>query len=402
MPFKLITLLFVLTHSIVAFSQESKKYYYLINHDSSESQLVLKGRILDQDHQGIPFVNIGIRGTLHGTAADDEGYFILKLPQNLENEMVTISCVGFQSLTLPVTELQRKYQFVLDDDISQLMDIEIMSERITARDVIKEVIKRIPENYLQEPYTQFKHFKIKLKGRDSDFVLYEKISEEYDEDGYKSTPMYGLGKIESFGIIHQARIGRMDSTGKASEFKNVSTDIPTHTAWADAVNIRFNNFLSRSKQSKYDFQFNERGINSPDTIYIDFKIDNPNHRNTTALNPLKFSGSMLIDAKTYAVLEIHSLATLDKEKMQRSKTYKSYVNNELVWWEREIVKYKKIDGQYYFSSFQRLSNWDLDSNGYVEVIGLGIKKGIREGESNKRSLTEYELEKWNALISSTQ
>lgn len=406
MPIKITILLVFLAQSFLVHSQGNKSgsntYNYLIEPGKAEGLLTLKGRVLDQSKQGVPFVNIGIRGTLHGTAADDEGYFILKLPQNLENEVVTISCVGFQSMALPVTELKQKYQFVLDDDISQLAEIEVKSERISARDVIKEVIKRIPQNYSQQPFTQFKHYRQKVQGRDGEFFLYEKITEEYDDDGYESTPMHGLKKRESFRIVHLARIGRIDSAGKVSDYKNASIDIPTPTAWADVVNSRFNNFLSKSKQRKYDFQFNERGLLNSDTIFIDFNIDNPGHRSTTVIGPIKFSGTILIDASNYAVLEVHSNAVIDKEKVWRSQKKPRY-ETESVWWEKEIVKYKRIEGHHFLSSIIRRSNYDLDTKGFIEIEGLNVKVGEREAQgSSFKPIQEYDLEKWKDLIQSDQ
>ena len=143
---------------------------------------------------------------------------------------------------------------------------------------------------------------------------------------------------------------------------------------------------------------------SKDTIFIDFSIDKPSHRATTAIDAIKFSGTILIDAYSYAVLEVHTTAVLDKEKMLSAKVYRPYANNEEVWWEKEIVKYKKNDGQYFFSSLQRLSNWDLNKKGYIEVIGLGITIGDREIDKNYRWVLQgaYDPEKWNSLIQSNQ
>ncbi|WP_420576504.1 carboxypeptidase-like regulatory domain-containing protein [Ekhidna sp.] len=409
MPIKITILLVFLAQSFLVHSQGNKSgsntYNYLIEPGKAEGLLTLKGRVLDQSKQGVPFVNIGIRGTLYGTAADNQGYFTLILPSSLDDQIVTISCVGFQSMTLPVTELKKKYQFVLNDDISQLADIEVKSERITARDVIKGVIRRIPDNYSQEPYTQMKLYRQKVKIENGGLYIVEKIEEEYDDNGYESSGMYSLRKNESFRLIHQCRIGKLDTTtGKVSWYRNYKRDFPTHTAWSDAVNVRFNNFLSNSKYKKYDFQFNERGLTSKDTIYIDFSINNPGHRSTTALDPLKFSGSILVDANTYAVLEVQTLAVLDKVNMLKAKTYRSYKDNsEPVWWEKEIVKYKKVEEYYFLGSFQRLSNWDQNADGFIEIIGLNVSSGEREKqESSRNPQEEYNPKKWETFIQSNQ
>ncbi len=384
-------------------ASEIEAYNYLIVKNKDAEVVSLKGRILDQNEQGIPFANIGIRGTLFGTAADEDGYFQFNLPKSSIKDSVTISCVGYQSMEVSAEKLKSTYQFMLSEDIANLSAIEIESERITALDVMRKVIKRIPDNYFQEAYTQRKVQRMKaiVKG---EYCFVEKVHDDYDDTGYKATAMYGLGKVKSFSTVHQCRIGKLDTlTGKVYSYEHYPRVWATHTGWSDVVDASNNNFLSKSKHSKYDFQFNERGLYSADTIFIDFNIDRPSHRNTTSLEPLKFSGTILINAHDYAVLEVHTTNVLDKEKLLSSKVYKPYRGNtEKIWYSKEIVRYKKIDGYYFFSSLQRLSNWDLDTNGFVEIIGLDILKGEREKQDFQLVPKEaYDTVKWEKLATET-
>ena len=56
----------------------------------------IKGKVVDENNQPIPYVNIWVKGQDIGTTSDEKGYFILQ--QNQETELI-ISCVGFDSYT---------------------------------------------------------------------------------------------------------------------------------------------------------------------------------------------------------------------------------------------------------------------------------------------------------------
>ncbi len=374
-----------------------KTYNYVIPSQSSQTSVV-QGQVVDSEGRGIPFANIGIRRTFYGAAADLDGYFTLRIPEEIKHDSITISCVGFQSLILSLDEMKNNKYFVLDDDISDLGQIEVQSERISPLDVIKEVIDRIPTNYCQDAYTQIKLYRKKSSYK-GEYYIQEKIEEEYDEDGYQPSSMHGLGKRESYRIVLMGRIAKLDSTtNEAIKFVNDGSTFPTATAWSDAVNSRKNNFLSMSKHKKYNFQFNKESLKSADTIYIDFSIDKPSHRSTTAIGPVKFFGTIVINTDDYSVLEVHSTAVLDKDKHWKAKTFPAY-KTEAVWWEKEIVKYQKIDNQYFFESLQRVSNYDIDKSGFIEILGSEISRGTKEPrESSHRPTEEYTIKKWNSLL----
>jgi len=303
--------------------------------------------------------------------------------------------VGFITKRVAIIDLGKEIYFVLEDYIEDLNSVIIESERVTAEEVIKTVIQKIPENYTQEPYTQYKLYKIRPK-KEGQFQHLEKIEEEYDENGYTASPMHGLGKRESFHITKQARKGKLDhDTNEIVEFTNIS-GFSTPTAWSDVVNSRNNNFLSKSKYKKYDFQFNEKSVLNEDTIHIDFEIMNPSHQSTTAIGPIKFYGTLIIDANSYAVLEVQSTAIVNKKKYWKSKNNLAYESEE-VWLAKEILKYKRVGMKYYFSSLLRDTNYD--QRGLIEVKGLRIIEGKRvPQESAFRAVEPYNLSDWEKLL----
>jgi len=63
------------------------------------------GRILSSlDNKGIPWVNIGITGKNIGTVTDEDGNFILNVPEEFKDDSVMISAIGYVAKTVHVHE----------------------------------------------------------------------------------------------------------------------------------------------------------------------------------------------------------------------------------------------------------------------------------------------------------
>lgn len=62
------------------------------------------------EDMGLGFVNIGIYKKNLGTISDMNGYFGLVVPDSLRNDTLTFSCVGYETLRLPVKSLTHDFQ----------------------------------------------------------------------------------------------------------------------------------------------------------------------------------------------------------------------------------------------------------------------------------------------------
>lgn len=68
----------------------------------------LSGLVLSKDEQAISYVNIGIKNKKIGVLTDQNGHFEIKIPDSLQHEMLTFSCVGFETKSLNIYDLKKE------------------------------------------------------------------------------------------------------------------------------------------------------------------------------------------------------------------------------------------------------------------------------------------------------
>ena len=100
-------------------------------------QAFLMGKVQQTDNQAIPFVNIGIKGKNLGTTSDLEGNFKFALNSTIMNDTLTFSCVGFQSVLLPISSLQpdKVNVIVLSEKIKELNEVVVTTKKMRIKKV---------------------------------------------------------------------------------------------------------------------------------------------------------------------------------------------------------------------------------------------------------------------------
>ena len=74
-----------------------------------DGKIVLKGVVQDaRTNEPIPFVNIGLLGTVAGVASDVDGRFELVIPDRYATHVLRLSAIGYASKDIKVYEIQNK------------------------------------------------------------------------------------------------------------------------------------------------------------------------------------------------------------------------------------------------------------------------------------------------------
>lgn len=97
----------------------------------SFSQTKISGSVVDDNSQPIPGANIIVSGTSTGTVTDFDGNFTLNYNQNPPFS-VKASSIGFQTVTLAVTSVNQKLNFILNEGTS-LDEVVISASRTPER-----------------------------------------------------------------------------------------------------------------------------------------------------------------------------------------------------------------------------------------------------------------------------
>ncbi|PHN04057.1 carboxypeptidase-like regulatory domain-containing protein [Flavilitoribacter nigricans] len=109
--------------------------FFIISSPSVSGQCLVRGIVQEAEGKNpIPFVNIGIPDATIGTVSDEDGKFILKVPDSLA--VVRFSAVGFQTLSVSVQDLLRQPVIYLKAGAINIPVVEITATRLGEDEVL--------------------------------------------------------------------------------------------------------------------------------------------------------------------------------------------------------------------------------------------------------------------------
>ena len=145
------------------------------------SQLTLKGKVVDEFDNPLPYVNVVMKNTIYGTTTDDDGRFFLKTKKY--RGTVEVSFLGFQTQTFSVSEKTRFLNIVLKEESNQLDEVVVVTrpkKRLKKKEnpayrILQEIWKRKRKNGLDlVDYYQFKkHKAIEIGINNLDTAIFE-------------------------------------------------------------------------------------------------------------------------------------------------------------------------------------------------------------------------------------
>src|SRR5690606_33380321 len=93
------------------------------------AQHTITGSVADAEtREPLPFTNITVQGTTHGTTTDERGRFTLKLPEDASRQgNLIISFVGYRTDTVKFSPGRSNYTFQLRPDAAALKEVVVIS-----------------------------------------------------------------------------------------------------------------------------------------------------------------------------------------------------------------------------------------------------------------------------------
>ena len=96
----------------------------------AQGQKQIKGKVVSEEGEPLPFVNIGIINTHVGTISELNGDFELTIPAEHRFNSVTISCVGFLKQVIDISSsIGKPLTIVLKEDVAQLEAVVVNERR---------------------------------------------------------------------------------------------------------------------------------------------------------------------------------------------------------------------------------------------------------------------------------
>jgi hypothetical protein len=112
-----------------------------------QGQSLLTGQVLDDStDQPLAYVRLSLTQAQRGTLSNEEGYFRLQLPANLEGDTLEVFVLGYAPQYLAISQLPaRQLELRLTPRALELSAVTILSE--TPQGLLQRAIAQIPANY---------------------------------------------------------------------------------------------------------------------------------------------------------------------------------------------------------------------------------------------------------------
>ena len=291
--------IFTLILSISLFAQEGKTVVKTI-----------KGKVINADtNEPISYTNIGIEGTLHGTASNAEGDFELKIPHEFVSKNIYFSAVGFKNLIFPVKTLfEKEFNAVkLKSQSYDIDDVDIAAQNKVLIRILRMAFEHIAYNFIRGPYNLIAQYNNeKTVGNTTTKQSAEVLI--FDKNGY-SNP----SKKDAFQSLKYS-IKAEDSENDYS-FSTGTTNIDEllELDWARSATSVLNPDLTGGFSLKL---MSEPKLNGQEFWVISFSQDNITFASSGDFYANAFKGEITINKEDYSVLKIEGKTESPKNNRQ--------------------------------------------------------------------------------------
>jgi len=247
---------------------------------------LLKGRVVDKrSNKALPYATIALSETSLGSITNQQGEFSFKVPLNLPDPMMVISYMGYKSVVLPVT-------YPIEEDLNIEMEKELVPlQEVIIRFVdpvklIREAIRRIPGNYLDEHSTMTAFYRESVKRNEHCMVYSEAVLD------VAKAPYTSISSSDHISIVKRRKI--TDVTAEDTVLIKLRSGISTSLS-LDVIKNR-PDFLEDDFQSRYNLEFSDMMTYGDRLVYV------ISFQQKKEIPDLLFKGKIYLDQETLAVL----------------------------------------------------------------------------------------------------
>lgn len=171
---------------------------------------MIMGKVVDRENgEHLVFVNIGIEGTMLGTASNYRGEFVLSVPVEYIDNKIYFSAIGYRNLSVPVSRfLNNQVNTVYMNPLSYgIEDVEVSTQSKVLYRIIRDASTSVSENYLDRPHNYLLLYGSGItvnqktnKKRDATVLMYDENGYGRTEDAYSSRKYRFLNVQRNFDV----------------------------------------------------------------------------------------------------------------------------------------------------------------------------------------------------------
>ena len=381
-----------------------KHFYWLLllSCFSFYGQIAIQGKIIDAATlEPLPYVNVFSLEVRQGVYTNEDGIFRFEIMPGLKE--VTISCLGYKTLVVPVGTFQNGEKVIPLELDEYLLDEVILTSK-PLHEIMLELIdnskQRLAQNVKLDTY--FREFLI-INNQYSKFC--DGLVDYYIKPKRKD-------KVESYVIVNQSRAFELTAADKIeSNGKMDMSALNSLSNFKNKANDFFNldiieNYLTKAKDSKkYDFEIRTQ-VGSNGRIFEKIIIKPLN-----TVEQQLIEGEIVYDAKDRVILDVdlktaasHSqYAELRSMLLFKFKIYDLQLKMSfLKEGDKYIPNYKKEIFDFYVKFGKQINDRfkvvnDLLVNHYYDFnINIPEEENLYQKKSIYENGMNYTSEYWNS------
>ena len=299
-----------------------------------DSVYTLRGRVLGSDSRE-PLVNAGVtlENTNVASITNQDGYFTIRIRAAAKNSQLLIRHLGYENRQIPVVTLINapNNHILMTPSSIRLQEVEVVSG--DGAELMREALRRIPENYASEPNMMVAFYRESIKKGSNYISLVEAVLDIY-KASYRS---FSNDQAKIY-------IGRK------------ATDI----AARDTILLKFQGGISDALfvdiAKNPEVVFGNEGEEYIFNIEGMININNKPHYNIAfiphgAVKDILFRGNVYLDAQSLAFARMEFSMNVEKRKDAAAIFIKRKPSKMRVEVERAkyIVNYLEKNGKWYFN-----------------------------------------------------
>ncbi len=270
----------------------------------------IRGKVINTSTNApISYTNIGLVGTLHGTASDSAGNFELKIPQDLVSKDIYFSAVGFTNRQFPVKSLFDKEFSVIKIEPQSygIEDVDVAAQNMVLIRILRMASENTPYNFVQGPYNLIGIYSNEKTVGDSTIKQNAELL-IYDQTGYSNPSKKDAFQSLKYSIDTEKFDGDYRfSTGTTNIDEMLEFD------WVRSASSVLNPAITTKFSLKLK---DEPTINGKDYWTISFKQTNPTLSGSGDFYATSFKGEITINKNDYSVLNIEGEVESTKNNRQ--------------------------------------------------------------------------------------
>ncbi len=317
----------------------------------------------------LEFATLSVSNTNISSVSNLDGQFSLKVPIDNLGESVRISYLGYQTLTMPLSEFKAEdNQIEMVEAFEKLPDVNIAD--VDPYVVMKRAMENRGNNSLKEPLIVKAFYRESIKKRRTYASLSEAVVDIY------RSPF--ASEAKDYVTLDRAR--------KSTDYRKIDTLViklqggPYNNIGMDMVRNR-DLFFSYDMFDIYNFKFDKMvNMNNKNVFVIDFK------QKSSIVEPF-YQGKLYIDAETYSLVKTEFSLNLDN--MVKAKKFfvkKKPINADVIPLDTKyIIDYREQDGKWHFN-YSRIElsfkvKWDKKL--FNSIYNISIEMAVTDWKVNE-------------------